>query len=452
MDASRSPFGVSTAAARHFCNVQVTVCESAGAAARKLEQRPPSDHTVLAAPGDNTEANNYIPFDDSNAFVAPVRVTLGASTKQNVSVLPEHVALTAIVSREAGVIWDLRVTVTNNLGATAAAILAVPRLPDLLLLEEEHVCGGVEFRPTIMEKEQADAHFEMAAASSTHSATLSDTAEDAFHIKLDKIPDGATATFGCRFLQSAGLKRRDAVGADGDTPATCIGDLTIVPGYTPLDGAGVPFDFTLHVGPGLRVTLPEDEVLREDVTKCTADASAASLRRFAHRAHSTDPNLPPDLPPPAICEIVQLGPTLLSGNGSERGMRRLSWKSVCGLSRGTLLRCRLAEAQPDLTKALSTLSLGGSGSGSGAAPPTDTAANLHAALHMVDTIDAVAFEPTDGSKLASTLVELTVPLSPLPGLEAATAPHEIYVIIDTSGSTGMRVHSAALGGQVSPLP
>ena len=405
-----------------------------------MEPRTLTDPMALglnAGPGDNVEANNYIPIDESNGFIAAVRVTLGAITRQNVCVLPERVTLTAVVTRESGVIWDLRVTVTNRLGGTAAAILDVPRLPGLLLLEEEHVCDKIQYNPEVMEKEQADASYEAAASSTTHSATLSDTAEDAFQIKLDKIPDGATVIFGCRFLQGSGLRRRDRVGANGEAPSERIADVSIVPGFTPLDAVGVPFELQVHVGPGLAVVVPEDEVLREDVIKLGREADRAALRYLRGLRDVS----------PAVSELLQLGPTLLSA-GSLDSWRRLSWSSPTGLARGTLVRIRLSEPQIDLIAELRKLTIGAPAQKD---PAMAAEAALSSAVHAVDTIDGVCFAPEDGSKLASTLVDLTLPLAPLPGLAPTSAPHELYVIIDTSGSTAMSVHSDSLGGQVARL-
>jgi len=423
------------AAPASCCGVQVSVCEATGLEPRTLTD--PKAPGLNAGPGDNVEANNYIPIDESNGFIAAVRVTLGATTRQNVCVLPERVTLTAVVTRESGVIWDLRVTVTNRLGGTAAAILDVPRLPDLLLLEEEHVCDKIQYNPEVMEKEQADASYEAAASSTTHSATLSDTAEDAFQIKLDKIPDGATVIFGCRFLQGSGLRRRDRVGANGEAPSERIADVSIVPGFTPLDAVGVPFELQVHVGPGLAVVVPEDEVLREDVIKLGREADRATLRYLRGLRDVS----------PAVSELLQLGPTLLSA-GSLDSWRRLSWSSPTGLARGTLVRVRLSESQIDQIAELRKLTIGAPAQKD---PAMAAEAALSSAVHAVDTIDGVCFAPEDGSKLASTLVDLTLPLAPLPGLAPTSAPHELYVIIDTSGSTAMSVHSDSLGGHVARL-
>ena len=56
--------------------------------------------------------------------------------------LPDKVRLTAIATPE-HLIWDLQVEVRNSMSSVAAAVLDVPRLPGLLLLEEEHHVGEV---------------------------------------------------------------------------------------------------------------------------------------------------------------------------------------------------------------------------------------------------------------------------------------------------------------------
>ena len=76
------------------------------------------------------------------------------------------------------------------------------------------------------------------------------------------MPAGATASFGCKFIQVTGLAKRSAVGTDGDAPAIRIADLSVVPGFTPLDGAGVPFEYTVFLASGLQVVRPDDDVLR----------------------------------------------------------------------------------------------------------------------------------------------------------------------------------------------
>ena len=110
----------------------------------------------------------------------------------------------------------------------------------------------------------------------------------------------------------------------------------------------MPFELHIQVGPGLLVSLPEDEVLREDVRKLTHDANSAALRRYAADLCDGDGARPsgsttPPPPSPALSEIVQLGPSLVS-SGPLSSMRRLMWSSATGLARGTLVRVRLAEA------------------------------------------------------------------------------------------------------------
>lgn len=125
----------------------------------KVEPTAPADFgfTQAPGPGDCTTPNNFIPLADANAFCASVRVTLGGTdsvlsappTKKEVTALPDKVRLTAVVTAES-VIWDLQVEVCNSMSCVAAAVLDVPRLEGLLLLEEEHRVGEVpcELNPT----------------------------------------------------------------------------------------------------------------------------------------------------------------------------------------------------------------------------------------------------------------------------------------------------------------
>ena len=136
-------------------------------------------------------------------------------------------------------VFDLSVEFTNSLGCTASAVLSVPRLPDLLLLEEKHRAGDVKYDPKVLEKERAQQMYDQAAASSTHSATLSDTMDDVFSVQLDKVAAGATAAFGCKLLASGGLRSDAAVVGSGDDDGARIADLAILPGFSPLAAAGV---------------------------------------------------------------------------------------------------------------------------------------------------------------------------------------------------------------------
>ena len=231
-----------------------------------------------AAPGDATEPNNWYPLDQANAFSCAVGIKLGcmaadgkAETK---SVAPDQVSLTVVVTAERAIVWDVEVVVTNTMGSTAAVVLSVPRLPDLLLLEERHTAAGVVYEPIVQEKEKADEAYRQAAASSTHSATLSDTQEDAFAIKLDKLAAGTTARFSAKFLQACGLKGSTAVVPTADAPSARLADLAILPGFTSLTTAGVPFSFTLVADAAFAVVLPPDAVLMEDVSRCSNSADA----------------------------------------------------------------------------------------------------------------------------------------------------------------------------------
>ena len=168
--------------------------------------------------GDLTTPNNYIPLEDSNTFFCPTRITLGSFDKDKKcavkeSVLPTNVSLSAAVTTE-HVLYELKVSFCNRLKNTSAAILAVPRIPGVLLMEEAHEVGGIKFEPKVMAKEKADAAYKDAENSSVKTATLSSTAEDTHHIKLDKVPAGASGVFGLTFIQSDCLKCRDMVLSD----------------------------------------------------------------------------------------------------------------------------------------------------------------------------------------------------------------------------------------------
>ena len=61
-----------------------------------------------------------------------------------------------------------------------------------------------------------------AAASSDESATLSQTEDASHRVKLDKIPAGGAATFGCKFIQAAALP--PLVEFDYGTLVAAVGD------------------------------------------------------------------------------------------------------------------------------------------------------------------------------------------------------------------------------------
>ena len=138
-------------------------------------------------------------------------------------------SLTAVATADGSLVFDLSVEFTNSLGCTASAVLSVPRLPDLLLLEEKHRAGDVKYDPKVLEKERAQQMYDQAAASSTHSATLSDTMDDVFSVQLDKVAAGATAAFGCKFLASGGLRTDAMVVSSGDEDGARIADLASCP-------------------------------------------------------------------------------------------------------------------------------------------------------------------------------------------------------------------------------
>ncbi|KAK3250692.1 hypothetical protein CYMTET_39939, partial [Cymbomonas tetramitiformis] len=297
--------------------IQTTICEKTGG--REVDMRmPPPTFTNAPAPaqGDSITPNNFIGLDDLNCFACAARVLIstavteqGSTGKRERSVVPEDVKLVAVITKE-HVFFDLSVTVKNNFSTTAAAVLDVPRLPGLVLLEEHHRSGDIRYQTNVMEKKRADATFEQAAASKTHSATLSDTSEQSFSVKLDKIAKNTTATFGCRFIQTGGLRDFAAVVADGDSPGERIADVAVLPGFTTLEGEGVPFDFTLFISDSFDVQIPSHAVLLEDAR--------------------TSENLVRD-----IKSILQLGPSLVEKEGL---MKKLHWSTPGGLATGTLLK------------------------------------------------------------------------------------------------------------------
>lgn len=274
-----SPFAAPAAPSHADPPVQVTVHH--GACAQVLKEAPPKDHgfSEAPAPGDCTTPNNFIPLEDSNTFCANVRVTMGGQepqgSKSEAHCLPDKVKLTTLVTCD-HLIYSLEVEVTNPLPCVAAAVLDVPRLPGLLLLEEEHRVGDVHYAPQVMEKAQADAAYRQAAASETHSATLGAVEESSFSVNLDKVrmaaptrlgaalpksgasalppppaparsprppppssraqvPPGATATFGVKLLQSGGVRSFGAVVSDADAPAAALADFAVLPAFAPLD-------------------------------------------------------------------------------------------------------------------------------------------------------------------------------------------------------------------------
>ena len=56
----------------------------------------------------------------------------------------------------------------------------------------------------------------------------------------------------------------------------------------------------------------------------------------------------------------------------------------------------------------------------------------------VDTAEGAYFRPSDGTRCDASLASLRIPAA-VPGHAPCAAPHELYVIVDTSGSTRMQV-------------
>jgi len=355
---------------------------------------------IKPSEGDNTKVNNFISMSDSeaaNCFFCPVRITLGgfdgdANEKVEKAVLPTKVKLSAVVSSEQ-VLYEYKVSFCNDLPHTVAAVLDVARLPGVLLMEEAHECAGIRFEPRVMEKEKADTMYAQAADSSNQTATLSSTVEDTYHVQLDKVPAGADGTFGLTFIQAEGLKSMDKVLTDGSEAPLRICDLFICPGYTYFDFSGVPFDFNLMlVGNGLTVDLPSNEIIAEDVMSMEEIDYLQQLILFG-------PNL------------VQASPT-----GSV-----LSWKSPTGFSKGSLLKIRISQYVPTCGNVL-----------------TPKSCSAPYAVKAIDVIEKCCFSSSDGSANHTALVDIEVPLD-VPNVEPSPEVHEIYIIVDTSGSTSLPV-------------
>ena len=196
--------------------VQTTIIEASGSRIFTPPEKQASmaSHDIRPIAGDSIAPNNYIPLEDANTFFCPTRITLGSLDQDNKcavkeTVLPTKVSLSAAVTTE-----NVQVSFCNRLKNTAAVILDVPRMPGVLLMEEAHEVGDIKFEPKVMAKEKADAVYKDAENSSDKTATLSSTDEDTHHIKLDKIPAGASGVFGLTFIQSDGLRCRDMVLSD----------------------------------------------------------------------------------------------------------------------------------------------------------------------------------------------------------------------------------------------
>lgn len=354
-----------------------------------------------AGAGDALEPNNFIEPDLANSFVSPCRVQLGAAgltgQPKLESVLPDRVSLTAVITRDCKVVWDLTVLVTNSLEATAAVVVSVPRLDGVLLLEEKHYVGPVVYEPTVTEKEKADRLFAQAAASSEHSATLSDTQEDACAIKLDKVAAGAIAHFTIKFIQPSGLRGCAAVAVDADEADLRIADIAVAPGFTSLNGLGVPFKFTLLHDKAFDVVMPSDSVLAHDASQFCSD----------------------------VTSVLQLAPSCVThASGSWKS---LQWESDLGLATGTVLKVRLAERKakgPNLGSMMQSLHL-------------EESATPQSAVSTVDTCPRVCFSMSDGAPQSVSLAKLTVP-STIHGMEPNPASHVLTILVDTSGSTGAR--------------
>ena len=184
-----------------------------------------------------------------------------------------------------------------------------------------------------------------------------------------------------------------------------LADIAICPGYTGLDASeGVPFDFNLIIDNGIDVDLPMDDVIMEDTKQVG--------------------NISPDMK-----SLILLGGSLVQRSllgGS------LQWKSICGLALGTLLKVRLEYP----AQSVSNSEIGDILSKTDEVDLREEAMNNM--MMNVDSIKKCFYSSTDGSPLDTSLVDVNIPLD-IPGTAPSAEQHEVYIIVDTSGSTGMSV-------------
>ena len=119
----------------------ITVVEHHGARRLIPPPLPTASHGSLApSAGDDETPNNTISLDNTNSFVTCVRVTLGApatfkfgatgpGTKNEVSVVPDRIDLTVLLTADEQLIFSLTVETRNKLTETAAAVFDVRRHP-----------------------------------------------------------------------------------------------------------------------------------------------------------------------------------------------------------------------------------------------------------------------------------------------------------------------------------
>mmetsp|Transcript_41849 Transcript_41849/g.131179 ORF Transcript_41849/g.131179 Transcript_41849/m.131179 type:complete len:443 (+) Transcript_41849:554-1882(+) len=295
----------------------------------------------------------------------------------------------------------------------------------MLLLEERHRAGRTDYLPEVMEKETAQKKFEQAAASSTHSASLSNADDEFFEVKIDKIAPGADANFTVCLLQPQ-TKEVDMVVADSDEDAAAMADVVVMPGVAAQEDEGqVPF--------GFEVTFSEEyEVGR--VPYDVAKDSLAQLEVFDKPSEGWWSE-PGSTPPRALVVL-------------QPGEGRVRFAAPAGLCTSCVLLARLQRRKVNPMLAELTASMKGASVGEGPAP----------ARAVVQP--RVFFDPADGTPRSFSNVEVTVP-STLPDVGPSEVPHRVYLIVDVSGSTSLTVEGsttflqkcvAFLQGMVRTLP
>eukprot|EP00300_Choanocystis_sp_HF-7_P021130 c20740_g1_i3.p1 GENE.c20740_g1_i3~~c20740_g1_i3.p1 ORF type:complete len:1032 (+),score=293.00 c20740_g1_i3:48-3143(+) len=362
----------------------------------------PVDPSFRPSTGDCTTPNNYIELNDANSFVCVQQIVIstkgGNGQKDERVVLPDHVAVRIRVEDDV-ILYDLNVAVSNPFPTkTAAALLEIPRLPGLIMLEEHHRCGPVEYVPEVMEKERADETFQQAASSTTHSATLSNTTNTFFEVKIDKIPAGTTAEFGITFIQTQ-VREFSRVMDTADEPSAKIRDIAILVGHTGVNDAGVPMSIVIdYQRSSLHLDRIPPPVLAHEALQLNAITSSL--------AHGT----------PCVESLLVFSP-----QDQPAGDNVLRFDHPLGFACGTLVKARLVRFDEPILDAIAQLSLSDDKGLPG--------------VSSVDVIPRAVFD-SRGTPMDLALVEMVVPQVPNPPKQT---PHDIYIIMDTSGSTGMRV-------------
>eukprot|EP00301_Raphidiophrys_heterophryoidea_P001438 c10692_g1_i1.p1 GENE.c10692_g1_i1~~c10692_g1_i1.p1 ORF type:complete len:1081 (+),score=243.69 c10692_g1_i1:97-3339(+) len=392
-----------------------------------LEKEPNDCVKMAVAPaaGDCTQVNNFVSMDQTNAFLCVSNVVIATVNtlghKQESNVLPRRVVCVVEVNTT-HITYTLTVDISNPYDRTAAAILQIPRLNDLLLLEERHQCGAVTYEPQVMEKVQADQSFLQASASSTHSATLSNTTDDFFEIKIDKIPASEIATLSATFLRTK-VQTHARVMESADQPSRDMLDIVIVPGFTRISDQAVPFHLSIRSSHSLELDRVSPQVLNETAREYGGLLSTACLLALSPlTANNTNTN------------------NANTTNNSEDGCSGFEFDSPAGFSCTTVIHARFVqtresnqlglELENDLEKTNANVT---NKSGEN---------EVRNAVKSLSRFESVVFDSSNGSPVDVSLIDIVIPKK-IPNVQPSQIQHDIFIIMDTSGSTSTYVDSKA---------